>query len=179
MIHLKLIHNCSNSGKFNCGEINCHRNFLNLNSYLKHLNNHKIIGDGAAPKENTSNKDTQEKQPNIEFINKASTSIDNKCESPAHFNKPSYDKDALKNCCNQNLLSLFCKLYAQCTFNRKDVQTILTYVAEFLRNPIKILKNNLKLILAFYKIPEVDVQEISKQFDTFEYMFSCYDSEHM
>ncbi|KAJ8914148.1 hypothetical protein NQ315_016226 [Exocentrus adspersus] len=78
---------------------------------------------------------------------------------------------------NEKLLSFICKLYAETTFSRKNVQLIIDDVKELLTKPLNIFREYiLKTINSDHEIKEKDINHF---FFEFENIFSSLDTEYL
>lgn len=186
--HLKIIHNCKDNSIFKCAAYKCFRSFNSLNSFRKHLNTHKAISDktfelpiskcNSMPEinftENTSIFSTHHDKNNPKKVdNEETTYVDRDIMLSHHRNQ--HFKDIL----DAKIISFVAKMYANTTFSRKDVRTVIDDVNNVLKEPLYILKNNVAQTLRAAHTPIEQTENIYYQFTQLENMFSGLQSDYL
>lgn len=173
-IHLKHIHSLGSKSTYACGEHNCFRSFPSKNSFKKHLQLHSFSNNSDSVSEATVSKNVV----NEVNTDKVDAEELNCSELPStvssdycHGNDDSLYL-SFKKILNNNLLSFICKLYAESSFSRKDVQLVILSIQELLKEPLKILKQ--------FIVENVSEYEFLINFITgFENLFSGFDTEYL
>lgn len=187
MCHLKFIHNCGKRCLHRCGEEGCFRSFPTQNSFKKHIKVHNNnTNDSLVLEENTprhcllQGKTIPETEILIGddyFIGNDETDFTLKPESLSfdYCESLKVFQDKLQS----NVLCLITKLYADSTFSRKDVQTILDSVTDLLSEPIKLFKYALAQLMQSYSVSEHYRENILIYISEFQNMFKTFGSEYL
>lgn len=186
--HLKILHRCQEKGIFVCGEKNCHRHFPTLKSFRKHICKHEKKSDASTEKVKVNSKNQSH---NINHSEKELLHISTHSQIPftpiqdkllTHLQEEEKENkfDLFKSTLLKKNISFLCNFYAEKTFCRKDVQTIMSSVCDLLSAPMVIFKEFLlEDICSFSSVTQESKSAIGNYFEEFEHLFRGLNSEYL
>lgn len=136
LLHLKFVHGKIPYDNYDCVEYGCSRTFPN--SFKKHLKTHNF----AANLVETASQNTEGRNLYIGADSLGQNCTDVTSESGSSKNV----KNRLQNFSGKlesTVVKFLCKLYADNTLSRKNIQTSVCLISEFLITPLADLKTNI------------------------------------